>query len=120
MSIRIGCTQSAERLRDLQEHGDEAVREYSAALANLPASPAEGSLYGIQLHMDLMEIYRNQGDENAAHNQLQIAQSEINKLNDQTSGRAQFLRLRALIKMSAEDPGGALADVKEALAINSP
>ena len=102
-----------------QERDPEAVREYSAALANLPASPAEGPLYGIQLHMDLMELYRDMADEGAAHDQLQIAQSEINGLNDQVSGRAQFLRLRALIKMNADDPDGALGDIKEALAINA-
>ena len=103
----------------LQERGPDAIREYSAALASLPASPAEGALYGIQLHMDLMEIYRNAGDESDAHHQLQIAQSEISGLNDEVSGRAPFLRLRALIKMSAGDPGDALADIKEALAINA-
>jgi tetratricopeptide (TPR) repeat protein len=103
----------------LEEHEPEAVSEYTAALANLPASPAEGALYGIQLHLDLMEIYRSLADQNAAHNQLQIAQSEIDKLNDQVSTGAQFLRLRALIKMSADDPNGALADVNAALAINA-
>jgi predicted Zn-dependent protease len=103
----------------LQERDPEAVREYTAALANLPASPAEGALYGIQLHLDLMEIYRNLADETAAHSQLQIAQSEIDKLNDQVSSGAQFLRLRALIKMDADDPNGALIDVKAALAINA-
>src|SRR5579859_3553252 len=46
----------------LQEREPEAVSEYTAALANLPASPAEGSLYGIQLHLDLMDIYRNLAD----------------------------------------------------------
>ena len=103
----------------LQEREPEAVSEYTAALANLPASPPEGALYGIQLHLDLMEIYRNLGDESAVHNQLQIAQSKINATNDQVSGGAPFLRLRALIKMNADDPNGALTDVKAALAINA-
>jgi len=116
-SYRLHATRG--EIAKLQERDGEAVREYSAALANLPASPAEGALYGIQLHMDLMEIYRNQGDQSAAHHQLQLAQSEIDGLKDQTTGRAQFLRLRALIKMSADDPNGALADIGEALAINS-
>ena len=71
------------------------------------------------MHLDLMEIYRSLADQNAAHNQLQIAQSEIDKLNDQVSTGAPFLRLRALIKMSADDPNGALADVNAALAINA-
>lgn len=102
----------------LQEREPEAVSEYTAALANLPASPAEGALYGIQLHLNLMEIYRNLADESAAHSQLRIAQSEINNLNGQVSSGAQFVRLRALIKLYADDPNGALTDVKAALAIN--
>ena len=89
------------------------------ALANLPANPVEGALYGIQLHMDLMEVYRNQGNETAAHDQLRMAQSGIDGLIDQVSKRAQFLRLRALIKISAGDPNGALTDIKEALVINA-
>ena len=103
----------------LEEREPQAVSEYTAALTTLPASPAEGALYGIQLHLDLMEVYRNLADQSAAHNQLQIAQSEIEKLNDQVSSGPQFLRLRALIKMSADDLNGALTDVKAALAINA-
>lgn len=99
----------------MQDREPEAVREYSAAITNLPAHPAEGALFGIQLHVDLMGIYRNQGDNRAAQYQLQIAQSEINKMSDQGPGRAQLLRLRALIKLNADDPGGALADIHEAL-----
>src|SRR5450631_771013 len=102
-----------------QERNSEAVREYTAALANLPSSPAEGELFGIQLHMDLMELYNDLADTGAAHDQLQIAQSEINGLRDQVAGRAQFLRLRSLIKMSGGDSAGALVDITEALAINA-
>jgi Flp pilus assembly protein TadD len=43
----------------LQERDQDAVREYSAAVANLPAQPGEGPLYGIQLHLELMEIYKH-------------------------------------------------------------
>ena len=103
----------------LQEREPEAVSEYTAALAKLPANPAEGELYGIQLHLDLMEIYRNLAQDSAAHNQLRIAQSEISAINDPVSTGAQFLRLRALIKMDADDPNGALTDIKAALAINA-
>ena len=103
------------------EREPEAAQEYSAALANLPASPAEGALYGIQLHMNLMEIYRNQANGSAARDQLKIAQSEINLLSDQGPGpgSAPFLRLRALIKMNVDNPNGALADITAALALNA-
>jgi tetratricopeptide (TPR) repeat protein len=101
----------------LQERDQDAIAEYTAALATLPSSPAEGPLYGIQLHMYLMELYRDVADDGASNRQLQIAQAEINALDEHAQGRAQFLRLRALIKMNAGDFDGALADTKENLAI---
>jgi tetratricopeptide (TPR) repeat protein len=103
----------------LQERDDDAVKEYSAALAHLPATPAEGPLYGIQLHMDLMEAYKSVGDEDAARRQLDTARAEIGKVGDQAPARAPFLRLRALIRLNAGDLDNALADMKEALTINA-
>ncbi len=103
----------------LQEREQDAIREYSAALASLPANPAEGPLYGIQLHMDLMGLYRDMADDGAAHLQLTMAQTEINGLDERVPAREQFLRLRALIKMNAGDLDGALADINEDLAIDT-
>jgi tetratricopeptide (TPR) repeat protein len=103
----------------IEEHDQDAAREYLAAVASLPAEPAEGPLYGIQLHMDLMAIYKDLGDESSAHHELETAQTGIAALGDRAPGRAQFLRLRALIKMNADDLAGALGDMKEALAINA-
>lgn len=103
----------------LQDHEQDAVREYIAALANLPASPVEGPLYGIQLHMNLMGLYKDMANENSSDQELAVAQREINALGDSAGGRPQFLRLRALIKMNRGDFDGALGDVKEALAANS-
>jgi predicted Zn-dependent protease len=102
-----------------EEHDQEAVKEYSAALANLPAEPAEGPLYGIQLHMDLMGVERDMGDADAAKRELQVAQVQINTLGATGEHGAGFLRLRATIKLSADDPAGALSDIKEALALNA-
>jgi tetratricopeptide (TPR) repeat protein len=103
----------------LQEHNEDAVREYDAALAHLPPSPAEGPLYGIQLRMNLVELYSSLGNASAAHSHLEIAQTEIGALDDRGSDRPQFLRLRALIKMNAGDLDGAGSDLEEALAINA-
>jgi len=103
----------------LQEHNEEAVREYNAAIAHLPATPAEGSLYGIQLHMDLVELYKSLKDDTASHQHLEIAQSQINAMDDHGPTRPQFLRLRALVKLNAGDLEGAGKDINEALAINS-
>jgi tetratricopeptide (TPR) repeat protein len=103
----------------LQEHSEDAVREYNAALTHLPPSPAEGPLYGIQLHMNLAELYQSLDDATVAHHQVEIAQTEIGALDGRGPGRLQFLRLRALIKIAADDFDGAGIDLKEALAINS-
>ena len=103
----------------IEERDGDAVREYSAAVTNLPAAPAEGPLYGIQLHMDLMEVYKDLGDESSAHRELEIAQQQINALGDPVTGRAQFLRLRALIGLDGGNLDAALKDIKEALTINA-
>jgi tetratricopeptide (TPR) repeat protein len=102
----------------IQERDQDALREYLAALASLPAEPAEGPLYGIQLHMNLMEVYKDLSDDSGAHHELETAQTEINALGNQVSNRGGFLRLRATIKMNTGDLDGALGDMKEALALN--
>ncbi len=103
----------------MQERDQDAVDQYRAAVANLPPAPAEGPLYGIQLHMDLVALYKNLGDDSDAQRELASAQSAINSLEAPGANRDQFLRLRALIRMNAGDLDGALADVKEALAADS-
>ncbi len=103
----------------LQEHNEEAVREYTAALAHLPGSPPEGPLYGIQLHMNLAELDQSLGNASAAHSHLEIAQAQIGALDDRGPGRPQFLRLRALIRMNTGNVDGAASDLEEALSINA-
>lgn len=102
----------------MREHVPEAIKEYQTALASLPAEPSEGPLYGIQLHMDLMDLYQSARNQGAADQQLKTAQAEIEKLNEQGPNRAPFLRLRALIRMHGGNLDGALQDIKEALAVN--
>ena len=103
----------------LEDRDADAVKEYSAVLAHLPASPAEGPLYGIQVHMNLMELFQSLKQTDAAREQLDIAQKQISALDERGSGRLPFLRLRASIKMHLNDLDGAGVDLKEALAINS-
>jgi predicted Zn-dependent protease len=100
-----------------QDQVAQAVQEYNTAIANLPADPGEGPLYGIQLHMDLAELYRAQQDDSASKHQVEVAQTQISKINAQGSSLAPFLRLRAQIKLASGDFDGALADVQEALSI---
>ena len=103
----------------LQERDRDAVLEYTLAAAHLPPEPVEGPLYGIQLQMNLMELYQGLGEETNAHRQLEIAQTRISALGDPGTGRGQFLRLRALIRMAGGNLDGALADINEALTINA-
>ena len=101
----------------LQERDRDAVREYRAALASLPENPVEGPLYGIQLHMDLMQLYQYLRNPDEAHRELETAQTAIGALDDHGPTRAQFLRLRALIKMNAGQLESALGDMTESLSL---
>lgn len=105
-------------LDKVEERNEDAVKEYSAALANLPQSPAEGSLYVIQLHLNLVQTYQSLQDDSSAKGQLETAQSEIAALNIAGNNREEFLRLRATVKLYAGDTEGALQDVHEALALD--
>ncbi len=51
-------------------------RHQGAAAGGVP----EGQLYPIQLRLNLAELYRENGDDAAAHQQLATAEAEINKL----------------------------------------
>ena len=103
----------------IEERNTDAVQDFNAALQHLPADPVEGPLYPIQLHMDLRELYQSLRQSDAAHEQLNTAQTAINALEEHGSDRAQFLRLRALIRMNNGDLTGARSDMNEALAINA-
>lgn len=106
-------------IAQIQDHDDDAVKEYLAAVAALPATPSEGPLYGIQLHMNLQSLYNGLNEEDQAQQQLQIARTQIAALNEQGADRAAFLRLRALIETDSGQPDQALNDMKESLAINA-
>ena len=102
----------------LEERNEDAVKEYDSAISNLPQAPAEGPLYPIQLHINLVQIYNRLQDDAAAKSQLAIAQSEINALDLEGKTREDFLRLRSQVKLYAGDTSGALLDVHDALALN--
>lgn len=103
----------------IHDQGTEAIREYKIAIDHLPAEPVEGPLYGIQLHMNLSDLYKAQRDDQDAQREVATAKQEIDALNEQGANRAPFLRLRAQIKLASGDPNGALTDVRDALAIDS-
>lgn len=105
-------------IAQMQHHDEDAIREYRAAIAGLPALPSEGPLYGIQLHMDLVALYRQTNEADAAHSELAIAETEIGTVNEAGSDKEKYLRLKSLIELNAGNFDEALSDVKQALSIN--
>jgi tetratricopeptide (TPR) repeat protein len=101
-----------------QDHIADAIREYNSAISALPSEATEGPLYGIQLHVDLSELYGAERDEQLAHQQIEIASEQIGHINLQGASRAPFLRLRAQIKLASGDAQGALTDVHDALTLD--
>ncbi|MGZ4820811.1 MAG: tetratricopeptide repeat protein [Terriglobales bacterium] len=101
-----------------ENHYDEAIREFNAALSSLPESSNEGVLYPMELRVTLGELYRALGDDNASHQQYQAAFNQMQHMNIEGPTRAEFLRLRGSLKANLNDPEGALADLKEAAALD--
>ena len=101
----------------LDDSNEEAVSEFNAAIDRLPQNPPEGPLFGIQLHMSLVALYKTLEDDKSAQHHLEIAQQQI-AAQEQGQPSADFLRLRSLIRMSSGDLQGAESDIKAALAMN--
>jgi tetratricopeptide (TPR) repeat protein len=101
----------------IDDRDKDALQEYAIAVANLPAVPVEGPLYGIQLHINMMELLSSMLESAEAHHQLEVAQQEIAALGEPVAGRPDFLRLRALIHLHANEFQAALRDVSEGLAL---
>ncbi len=105
-------------LAKMERRDNDAVREYLAALAAMPEGPAEGVLFPTQLRLELINTYKQLGDDAAADQQLRIAQQELGKLQVEGPDRVTFLALRGSIKSLSNDPAGAEADLKEALQLD--
>ena len=105
-------------LARLERRDNDAVKEYLASLANMQEGPSEGVLYPTQVRLDLINTYKDLGDDAAAQQQLNIARQELAKLQIEGSQRVTYLGLRASIKSLSNDPAGAEADLKEALQLD--
>ena len=101
----------------LQNHNEEAIREYQTAIRNLPEAVPEGPLYAISLHVSLYQLYRDAGDNAGADREAGIARSLIQPLDLQDASRPEFLRLRAAVEMAFNNPAAAEKDLKEALSL---
>ncbi|MBW8747083.1 MAG: tetratricopeptide repeat protein [Acidobacteria bacterium] len=105
------------QIAQIQDRDEDAAHEFSAAIAALPPTPIEGPLYGIQLHMDLIPLYKNLNQPDQARQELTSAQKLIGSLDERGADRAAFLRLRAVIHSEAGEYEAALSDMKESLAL---
>ena len=106
------------QLASVENRSDDAITEYQAAIANLPAEGVqEGVLYPVELHINLAEQYRSAENQNAATEQVNLAAAQLQKIEVAGSGRAEYLRLRAAVKSAQEDFPGAEKDLQEALAL---
>ncbi len=96
---------------------EDSIREYQAALNNLPAVTEEGPLYPLQLRLNLYEIYQQAGNAGEARKQLDFAAGEIQQAQVPDAARPEFLRLRAAIESASGDLTAAEKDLKEALSL---
>jgi tetratricopeptide (TPR) repeat protein len=98
-----------------EDRNPEAIREYNAAIANLPQGvPPEGQLYPIQLRLNLSELYRDAGDDMNARRQIAAAEQMMDQLHIEGTARAEFLRVRAAVKTAGQDYNGAESDLQQA------
>lgn len=106
------------QMATLEDHNDEAIREYQTAIRNLPPAVPEGPLYPVGLHLSLSEIYRRIQQEQGANAELQAARAALNQVpGTDKQTRPEYLRLRALIEMGFNDPASAERDLKEAMSL---
>lgn len=104
-------------IAQIQDRNADAAHEFSAAIANLPAAPVEGPLYGIQLHMNLIPLYETLDQPTESHRELLIAQKLVAALDERGADRAAFLRIRAVIHSDLGEFAAALNDMKESLTL---
>ncbi|MGP0021465.1 MAG: tetratricopeptide repeat protein [Candidatus Sulfotelmatobacter sp.] len=103
------------RLDTSQHRSENAIREYEAALQQLPEGVPEGVLYPISLRVDLAQIYRDAGDTTNAERVTKDAANAIHTLDVAGRSRPEFLRLRAATEVAGGDVDSAETDLKEAL-----
>jgi tetratricopeptide (TPR) repeat protein len=105
-------------LARIERRDNEAAREYLTAIAAMPEAPPEGVLFPTQVRLDLINTYRDLGDDSSANQQLRIAQQALAAIQVEGPERVVYLALRASIKFLSDDPKGAEADLKEALQLD--
>jgi len=106
------------QIASLQNRPQDAIREYELALSNVPEGVPEGVLYPVELRLSLYQLYRDDGDSNAAQRQVSLAQAAMQNLDFQDANRPEFLRLRAALEDASGHSGEAEKDLKEGLSLD--
>ena len=104
-----------------EKRPEDAIREFTLALARMPEAVPEGVLYPIQLRMNLAELLKQTGRDAEAKQQIALAEQQVSKLQIEGPARAEFLRVRAAIRSGDDDPASlklAEADLQEAMKID--
>ena len=106
------------QMASLEDHNDDAIREYQNAIRNLPEAAPDGPLYPVSLHLSLSEIYRRTEQSQQADAELQAARNVLNQVpGTDKQTHPEFLRLRALIESGFNDNASAERDLKEAMTL---
>ena len=106
------------QMYSLEDHNDDAIREYQTALRNLRQAVPEGPLYPVSLHLSLSEIYRRIEQQPQSTAELQAARTALNQVpGTDKETRPEYLRLRALIEAGFGDNTSAERDLKEAMSL---
>lgn len=106
------------QMYSLEDHNDDAIREYQTAIRNLPPAIPEGPLYPVSLHLSLSEIYRRSDQVQPANAELEAARTALSQVpGTDPQTRPDYLRLRALVEAGFNDTGAAERDFKEAMTL---
>jgi tetratricopeptide (TPR) repeat protein len=104
-------------IAESQDRISDAIAEYKLAVSNLPARPQEGSLYPVELRLNLYELEVRQDDAAGAKQELDAAAAALQKVDASGASRPEMLRLRAVLETASGDLDSANRDLKEALAL---
>jgi len=104
-------------LAEAEDHIADASSEYRLAISHLPPHVPEGSLYPIELRLNLYELALRQDDATTAKQQLDLALTEISQVQVSASARPEMLRLRAAIEVGSGNLDAANRDLQDALAL---
>ena len=96
----------------------DAIKEYQLALANAPDPAPEGPLFHPQLRMNLVDLYKEVGDDNARLENARIGLAKINSLQVAANQQFDYYRLRGSLNFNVSNWQQAENDVKQALALD--